>query len=116
MAEFAGLAIGPHHQLAIHHKAAAKGRAHREESHNRLALPRPVNGLRQRKAIRVILHFHRPPDRRFKIALERLAIAKQDIGIAPHLVLRELDPGEPMPTLPSPASCTSAPIAATTAS
>ncbi len=86
MAEFARLAIGPHQHLAIHHQPAAQRRAHREEGHHPIALPRPVDGFRQRKAIRVILHFHRPPDGRFKIMLKRLAVAKQDIGIAPQSV------------------------------
>ena len=84
MAEFARLAIGPHHQLAIHHKPAAKRRTHREEGHNSIALARSVNGLRQGKAIRIILHFHRPPDRCFKITLKRLAVAKKYVGVAPQ--------------------------------
>ena len=84
MAEFARLAIGPHDELAVHHQPAAQRRSHREEGHHAVALSRPVDGLRQRKAVRVVLHFHRPPDHRFKIVLKCLAVADQDIGIAPQ--------------------------------
>ena len=101
MTPFAGDAVAAFEHAAVHHDAAAGARAENDAEHRARALGGAVGRFRQREAVGVVGHAHRPAERALEIAIERLADQPRRVRVLDQPGRGEMAPGMPMPTVPA---------------
>jgi hypothetical protein len=74
--------------LAIDHQPAAMARADDDAEDDMRALPRTIEGFRDRQAVGVVRQAHRAAERLFQIAAERTTIEEGGVGVADETRLR----------------------------
>ena len=81
MAPFAGHAVAPADDLAIHHNAAAAASADDHAEHHAGTFARAVRCLAERKTIGVVRHPHLPLQPGGQIGVETLAVQRDGVGV-----------------------------------
>ena len=79
-----------------------------DAEHRAVAGAGAVRGLRQGEAVGVILHAHLASEQRGDVAVQRVAVERDGIGILHPPVAGLITPGMPIPTVAVKPSCASA--------